>query len=559
MLKKSFLLALSLLVLVLTGCPTPTPGGEGSGTGSTTSDKGVIEGQVTMQDGTAAANTILHLEMLIEGRTVSINRAIASRGESRVSPAETPPASNEQWWKTDEQGKYRITDISPGLYSIKAVLADTLGAGYSNITIEAGSTTVQNITLTATGTISGKVSLDGKTTTLPGTVVYTAGLSYKAFAAPDGTFRIDGVPVGSYEIHFSRDNYVTVVEQNVVVTARQETVVAAKTLVMEPLKLIECSKPDGTVYASMNKNIQFYFDKSVDPTSLLSSSIKLLKGTEELAIGKPEVRINVVYFSIGDYLNYNTDYILKLNGIASFEGNRLAGEQTVSFRTHGAPPKLIKVTPAPNSENIPLDTVFTLQFDREMDTKTLTKNQLSLYSYRDRYNKLPAQFTYDKNTNTISIKPESPLEKGKKYELSFWSHYIKDINGITMDDTQIPSFSTNFNYNFTTIPLDITSQAGQWIELSLSNSAGTLLSFDLTAGKNYELLLDDYTDGSGKYTVDARIEEHGNSSYFWRYVDSAYKTPIKFTAKTTEKLLIRIFTYDNKAGNCAILIRESAK
>lgn len=550
MLKRELIFALTVITILLTGCPN-TPSGGGGGPVIVPEQDGVLEGKVTFSDGKPAGSTTIHLARVNSGKTAAIRSTLAGR----LSPAVSSVSSEEFWWRTDKDGNYRIVGITPGTYSLQANLKDTQGAAYTDIVITGGKKTNLNITLTATGSISGKVTLESTGLNKPGTIVYAAGLSYRAFPADDGTFKIEGIPVGSYNICFSRDNYLTKIQEAVAVNAAQDTVLPAETLSLEPLRIVSSSKKEGSIYASLDRKMQVYFNKNIDPASLAASSVKIFKGTEELKVGEVIAETNFIQFNIGDYLRYNSDYTVKVSGISSYEGNSLAGEQTISFRTHGGPPQILKVTPAPDSSNIPLDTIFTIQFDREMDVRTFSNN-IFIGSNNSSQNRIKALLSYDRMTNILTITPEDLLRSGTDYALIIWRNDVKDINGIDLNDNENISNDFSYNANYKSSPFDITGTAGTVHELNIERYGCKYLSFDVTAGITYEIVLDDLKEGSGKYTIDAELgdRDSGSTSYF-SSSDSAFSSPVKFTAKKTEKYIFYIRNRDSKAGSCAVLFR----
>jgi len=71
--------------------------------------------------------------------------------------------------------------------------------------------------------------------------------------------------------------------------------------------------------------------------------------------------------------------------------------------------------------------------------------------------------------------------------------------------------------------------------------------FNVGKGTTYNILWDDSKDGSKKYTLDLRVSaQYEDGTSIFANVDTAYKTPQKFTANKTGKVKIRVFP--NRSG-----------
>ncbi|MFA6938503.1 MAG: carboxypeptidase regulatory-like domain-containing protein, partial [Treponema sp.] len=105
--------------------------------------------------------------------------------------------------KADKDGNYSFTNLDAGTYSIYAASQNSTKASYDTVAVTDGKTSTVNLDLTATGSISGTVLLDGNTTGNSGIFVYVKGTSFIATTNDDGTFTISNVPVSTtaYTLH----------------------------------------------------------------------------------------------------------------------------------------------------------------------------------------------------------------------------------------------------------------------------------------------------------------------------------------------------------------------
>ena len=133
---------------------------------------------------------------------------------------------------TSESGEYSFEKVKEGVYTIYASSDDsTEKAVLTNVVVQANQVvTAADLNLTATGSISGKVTIDGKENGNLGITVVIAGTSYLAVTTDAGVFTISDVPVGAdYQIVIMKGDYCTLWE-TVSVEAGKENKLADKNI-----------------------------------------------------------------------------------------------------------------------------------------------------------------------------------------------------------------------------------------------------------------------------------------------------------------------------------------
>ena len=116
---------------------------------------------------------------------------------------------------TSESGEYSFDNVKEGVYTIYASSDDsTEKAVLTNVVVQANQiVTAADLNLTATGSISGKVTIDGKENGNLGITVVIAGTSYLAVTTDAGVFTISDVPAGTdYQIVIMKGDYCTLWE-----------------------------------------------------------------------------------------------------------------------------------------------------------------------------------------------------------------------------------------------------------------------------------------------------------------------------------------------------------
>lgn len=122
---------------------------------------------------------------------------------------------------TDAQGNYMLTGLAPG-NDVVRVTADLFQVALQGVTIEAGAQTITNFTLQSRpGSISGVIQDATTEAPLSGAnvLILQGGVQVaSALTQSDGSYVINGLPVGSYVVQASASGYQTN-QQGIVVTA----------------------------------------------------------------------------------------------------------------------------------------------------------------------------------------------------------------------------------------------------------------------------------------------------------------------------------------------------
>ena len=108
----------------------------------------------------------------------------------------TNARSVESITTTDQDGNYIFEDVPEGVYTIYASSnSSKQKAVATNVVVRAAEkATAEDLGLIATGSISGKITIDGKPIDVLGLEVFIAGTSYIAKVASDGTYEISDIP-----------------------------------------------------------------------------------------------------------------------------------------------------------------------------------------------------------------------------------------------------------------------------------------------------------------------------------------------------------------------------
>ena len=139
---------------------------------------------------------------------------------------------------TSESGEYSFDNVKEGVYTIYASSDDsTEKAVLTNVVVQANQiVTAADLNLTATGSISGKVMLDGKENGNLGILVFVASTSYMSMTDDSGVFIISDVPAGAdYQIVIMKGDYY-ILWETVSVEAGKENKLGEKNITSQKIE-----------------------------------------------------------------------------------------------------------------------------------------------------------------------------------------------------------------------------------------------------------------------------------------------------------------------------------
>nr|MBP7553890.1 SUMF1/EgtB/PvdO family nonheme iron enzyme [Spirochaetota bacterium] len=245
---------------------------------------------------------------------------------------------------TDKNGIFEVTGMPEGTYTVTVKKENTLGAVVKDVVVRNDRAIVDiDIVLTATGRITGRVTLSDTTSDMYGSFVYAEGTSYIAATDGTGDFCIKSIPIGTYNIVFYHEGYNTYIKSNFTVTAAIDN--SAGTIELSKISknvyLSDLTISNGTMLPIFNKSITYY-DVTVDgtvntvtftPSAEDSNSIIKINGVvveSGVASGNLSINIGKNIFSI-DAISENGEirnYVVVVEKI-------ITTVYTVTFETNG--------------------------------------------------------------------------------------------------------------------------------------------------------------------------------------------------------------------------------
>ena len=140
---------------------------------------------------------------------------------------------------TDCWGKYSFKNVPEGVYTICASSdSSTKKAVLTNVVVTAGRTvTASDLGLTATGAVSGRITIDWYTEGVLGLDVFIAGTSFDGKVGIDGSFELTGIPAKyDYVLCVQKGDYVTIIDDKLAVYGNETTIVPSFNIYSENMK-----------------------------------------------------------------------------------------------------------------------------------------------------------------------------------------------------------------------------------------------------------------------------------------------------------------------------------
>ena len=137
----------------------------------------------------------------------------------------TNARSVESITTTDQDGNYIFEAVPEGVYTIYASSnSSKQKAVATNVVVRAAErATAKDLGLIATGSISGKITIDEETVDVLGLDVFIAGTSYIAKVASDGTYEISDIPAKTnYMLCVQKGEKTIIIKNSIEVTANDD-------------------------------------------------------------------------------------------------------------------------------------------------------------------------------------------------------------------------------------------------------------------------------------------------------------------------------------------------
>ncbi len=326
------IVASALTLLFVISC-----GGSNSQENGNADHSAGINGKVSIQGMSDASGCVITAELMQGGKSASVNRFMET--ESFISKY-ISSESGVYTAVTDSKGEFSLKGLPDGTYTVKAQKEYTQGATVQNVYVNKSgtyATVTLDIVLTATGNISGNVTLaDGGANY--GTFAYAAGTSYVAAVDANGNYTISNIPVGVYTIVFYHSGYVTQTENAVTVNAAQTATVSAKVLAKETT----AQKP-FVVYTNPSANetdlsrssvVTVVFNTDMNETTITAGNVSLKDSTGTVVAGTVTCSGNVVQIVPAGLLKRNEKYSINITPDAeSTTGLKMGYTHKVYFTT----------------------------------------------------------------------------------------------------------------------------------------------------------------------------------------------------------------------------------
>ena len=239
---KRFLILLTLLLAMMFSCSQLSENNNSinnidNGEIITT---GKIVGKATYTN--ASNHAGIQVTLVSSDGIVAYDSQISSRSRSAVAVMKNVV--------TSESGEYSFDNVKEGVYTIYASSDDsTEKAVLTNVVVQANQiVTATDLNLTATGSISGRIIIDGNENENLGITVVIAGTSYMAVTDSFGFFTISDIPAGSgYQIVIMKGDYCTIWKK-VSVEARKENNLSDKNISSQKVPTDTPSNTDSFIW-----------------------------------------------------------------------------------------------------------------------------------------------------------------------------------------------------------------------------------------------------------------------------------------------------------------------
>ena len=155
------------------------------------------------------------------------------------------------------------------------------------------------------------------------------------------------------------------------------------------------------------------------------------------------------------------------------------------------PPVVTGQTPAINATGIPVSSAVTATFSESMDALTINTNTFELRGPAPANALVPASVSYNTNTRTVTLTPNSPLA-----ESSLYTATVKGGNADPrVKDSAGNALAADFSWSFTTGSINTTGCSGNTESIWPNNPTPTIITDSDTASVELGVKFRSSTDG----------------------------------------------------------------
>lgn len=309
-----------------------------------------------------------------------------------VTVLRLPVVSGESYVSVDRTLNNLVDADGDGRFDVLAVRAEVTVIGFETLTTGSGSfTDVAHVRTRITQTLT--LARTGQVFTANGTV--------------DDWYAPQVGPVRS----------VTTWTGTVADGTTEQAIVAYKVGALRsestPPRVAELHPAAGSV--GSNDFIRVVFDEPLDAFGDLSQALSLSSAGGQAVPGTWS-RLDDRTLRFQPFVSLQGDYSVAVNGVVEDRASNVAQVGPLgSFTIDRIGPSVVEMLPAPDSIEVPLDSVIQLSFDEVPIPASVQPSSFSLF---DLLSARQVAFTVTLTDRTVTITPTAPFERGKTYRVA---------------------------------------------------------------------------------------------------------------------------------------------
>jgi hypothetical protein len=276
-----------------------------------------------------------------------------------------------------------------------------------------------------------------------------------------------------------------------------------------------------------NTAVSVNFNKIINPISVTGSTIKLSAGAttevpSSISFSPDYTRVSIIPLAP---LPPSTAMTVAISGVTSEAGKSVANT-TTNFTTAAQPdfnpPYVVNPSLLNGQTNVPVNSVFSMQFNKPMDIGSVDVASVGIFSnvYSSCYGQIPATVSWSADQTTIFIVPTTPLAVGTQYYLGSYS--LTDLAGNPQQNFCY-GFSTSFTAN--TNPPTVINTSPENTETQVPVNSPVQILFNepiqptsigqitLKTGGNPVAVTPTFTDASQLLTLTPALPLLANANY----------------------------------------------
>ncbi|HQU82396.1 MAG TPA: Ig-like domain-containing protein [Pyrinomonadaceae bacterium] len=346
-------------------------------------------------------------------------------------------------------GSFSLLEMPTGDFNLKLTVPNLVGVGTVNGSLSGNQTINLNLQLEPAGKVFGVLkAIDGTTPVAGGDAVLKltkqngSEFNFVTRTDTEGNWEFSNIPLGNITISFTDSNSEGFARVSGLVLSQNAQEINAGTVVLSNSNFTveSINPPDGAINVPTGSNIVIRFSEPVDPSTVYSSSVRVLDNfpvSSTLSVSADGKTVTIDPNSLRQTVNYTVEVA---NSVKNQNGAPLQSPFVSTFRTADeTAPYVTSVSPVFNSNQNPLNSLVSVTFDEPLGDNQEFSEIIRVMPTTPAGAPISGEFEITADRRTVNFTP-SALSGNTRYQIAVFGQ--KDAAGNVQNTVYLSNFST---------------------------------------------------------------------------------------------------------------------